>query len=81
MDDGDAVLVGQTMETDENLRKERARLLLQFAMDTIRSEVHDCQRRWTWERGEMIASDMWSCARDGVRSPSFYKREFYNHIV
>ena len=49
MDDGDAVLVGQTVETDENLRKERARLLLRFAMDAIRSEVHDRRRRWTWE--------------------------------
>lgn len=48
-DEGDAVLIGYGMETDGDKRKERAKLLLRFAMDAIHSEVHDRRRRWTWE--------------------------------
>jgi vacuolar protein sorting-associated protein 13A/C len=49
IDEDDVVLVGQAMEADEKKRKDRAKLLLRFAMDAIRSEVHDRRRRWTWE--------------------------------
>ncbi|KAF8311204.1 hypothetical protein DL93DRAFT_2229838 [Clavulina sp. PMI_390] len=48
-EDGDAVLVGQSIDPDEGKRRERARLMLRFACDAIRSEVHDRKRRWTWE--------------------------------
>lgn len=48
-DEDDVLLVGQATEADGNKRKERARLLLRFALDAIQSEVHDRRRRWTWE--------------------------------
>jgi hypothetical protein len=44
INEGDMVLIGCSMETDGDKRKERAKLLFRFAVDAIRSEVHDHQR-------------------------------------
>lgn len=45
----DAVVLGVRSENDASKRRERARLLLRFAVEAILSEVHERRRRWTWE--------------------------------